>query len=178
LSADDWEGTSLGAQTVYGEGDSPVQDGNSSEHENLIVYGRLYNWHAINGPGLCPSGFHVPSDEDWMTLEIALGMTENEAGTLGYRGTDEGAKLKSDSVVFSNWNGSNLSGFAALPSGLRSSDGNFLWQGSITWYWTSSPYLPNSAWMRYLTPGDNVFRGNHYSLNHGGSVRCLKDTMY
>jgi uncharacterized protein (TIGR02145 family) len=176
LTSEEWGAMYAGSgQAVYGEGNSPVSSGNSNEEENLDLHGRLYNWYAINGPGLCPSGFHVPSDSEWMTLEISLGMTPQQAATAGYRGTDQGAKLKSSSPLFTYWNGDNSSGFDARPSGIRSPNGTFLWEGSMSWFWTSTVYEPFGAWMRYLTPDGSVFRGNHYERNHGASIRCLKD---
>ncbi len=54
----------------------------------MLQYGRLYYWHAVNDSrALCPnSGWHVPSDSAWISLELALGMDESEANSDGFRG--------------------------------------------------------------------------------------------
>ena len=57
------------------------------------TYGALYNWYAIETGNLCPDGWHVPTHEEWKTLEIYLGMDPTEADNSGYRGTNEGSKL-------------------------------------------------------------------------------------
>ena len=93
LSGNDWISASYGegAQTIYGEGISEVGSGSEDEAANLAAYGRLYNWYAVDDArGLCPSGWHVPSDAEWMTLEMELYMTESAANSVGWRGTDQG----------------------------------------------------------------------------------------
>jgi len=118
----------------------------------------LYNWYAVNDPrGLAPEGFHVPSDEEWTQLTEFLG-GEDVAGN----------ELKS-----TDWDGTNSSGFSALPSGLRDDyNGSFDYLGCGFW-WTSSP-SETHAWYRDLYPGNsNVYRANNYVRN-GFSVRCLK----
>jgi uncharacterized protein (TIGR02145 family) len=157
-----WTSTSSGAQTVYGEGTSTVYQGSSDEVVNLATYGRLYNWYAVNDSrGLCPSGFHVPSDGEWTALENALGGS-SIAGTA----------LKTSSPV---WDGTNSSGFSALPSGYRGSDdGYFDAQGNGGLWWSSSPN-GTDAWNRLLASGSsNVGRNNH-SPRYGFSVRCVRD---
>jgi uncharacterized protein (TIGR02145 family) len=171
LSDAQWTSTSSGAQTVYGEGSSAVYAGSSDEVANLATYGRFYNRYAVNDSrGLCPSGFHVPSDGEWMTLEMALGMTSSQANSTGHRGTDQGTQMKT-----SSWGGTNSSGFSALPGGYRSYDsGNFSSQGT-NGYWWSSSRNGTYAWIRYLYSGSsNVFR-NYYDARRGLSVRCVRD---
>ena len=171
LSDAQWTSTSSGAQTVYGEGTSTVYNGSSDEMANLATYGRLYNWYAVNDSrGLCPSGFHVPSDGEWMTLEMALGMTSSEANATGWRGTDQGTQMKT-----SSWGGTNSSGFSALPVGTRDFDyGNFRDQGDVGCWWSSSPDGAG-AWGRALHYGySSVARGDSY-VGYGFSVRCVRD---
>ena len=99
LADSQWTTTTSGAQTVYGEGTSYVSHGSSDEVANLAAYGRLYNWYAVNDArGLCPVGFHVPTDSDWTALENALGGL-SEAGTA----------LKSSATDSPPWDGSNTS---------------------------------------------------------------------
>jgi uncharacterized protein (TIGR02145 family) len=171
LSDAQWTSTSSGAQTVYGEGTSAVFDGSSDEVANLATYGRLYNWYAVNDSrGLCPSGFHVPSDGEWMTLEMALGMTSSQANSTGWRGTDQGAQLKTPS-----WGGTNSSGFSALPGGFRyGGSGNFGTQGNYGYWWSSSPNGTN-AWLRDLYSGSSAVGRFNIDTRVGFSVRCVRD---
>jgi len=149
LTNDQWTSTSSVAQAVF-----------ENELTSLATYGRLYNWYAVkDARGLCPSGFHVPTDEEWKELE----------GTLG--GTSAaGAAMKTTS-----WGGTNSSGFSALPGGFRSYGlGNFNDQGSDGGWWSSSPDGAY-AWYRLLVSGlSNVYRGSGNSRN-GFSVRCVRD---
>ena len=83
----------------YDEGQYGVYD---NDPANADVYGNLYNWAVtVDDRGVCPDGFHVPSDEEFMELEMYLGMSEEEANSTGYRGTDEGSKLAGNSDL---WN--------------------------------------------------------------------------
>jgi uncharacterized protein (TIGR02145 family) len=166
LSDREWTSTSYGAQSVYGEGTSAVKAGSSDEVANLATYGRLYNWYAVNDPrGLCPTGWHVPSDEEWTVLENHLG-GDSVAGTAL-------KSLPSDSPA---WNGDNSSGFSALPGGDRDYlFGNFVSQGDYGLWWSSSPN-GSSAWYRTLhSQLSNVYRGSSYGAGSGFSVRCVRD---
>ena len=159
-----WDSINSGASAVY-----------QWLASNLETYGRLYNWYAVDDArGLCPNGWHVPSDEEWMTMEIALGMSEAEANTTGNRGTDQGAQMKSDYGWYSGGNGTNSSGFSGLPGGFRESNGNFSGAENVGVWWSSSPN-GSDAWFRTLSYHvGNVFRND---LNHqiGYSVRCVRD---
>jgi uncharacterized protein (TIGR02145 family) len=171
LSNAQWTSATSGAQTVYGEGSSAVYDGSSDEVANLATYGRLYNWYAVNDSrGLCPSGFHVPSDGEWMTLEMALGMTSSQANSTGWRGTDQGTQMKTTS-----WGGTNSSGLSALPGGYRNvNNGNFYNEGYHGNWWSSSPDWTN-AWFRNLAFGNSNVSRNSNSIRNGFSVRCIRD---
>ena len=63
--------------------------------ENYQTYGVLYNWPAVMTEGICPSGWNISSDEEWIELEMYLGMSESEANSTGWRGSGEGYKLSS-----------------------------------------------------------------------------------
>jgi uncharacterized protein (TIGR02145 family) len=119
-----------------------------------------YNWYAVNDPrGLAPTGFHVPSDDEWQQLVDYCGGNE-KAGNL----------LKSTK----KWNGSGPKGFNAIPSGYRDEIGYFNFQGDYGYWWSSSPMGPN-AWFRNLGSGNSgVFR-NYYYSRYGFSVRLIKD---
>ena len=120
LSDEEWLYTNSGAVAVYGEGtsdctnESPLGDA-CDESWSIGEYGRLYNWFAVDDErGLCPSGWNIPSDGDWMTMEIALGMSEGEANGYDWRGLDQGTQMKTDIGWYDEGNGSNSSGFSEI----------------------------------------------------------------
>jgi len=183
LSDGEWSSTTSGAVAVYGEdegceGASP--DGNACDPDwSLNEYGRLYNWYAVDDArGLCPTGWHVPSDEEWMTLEMELGMSESEANDLGWRGTDQGTQMKTTYGWYSGGNGTNSSGFSGLPGGARMESyccgGGYF--GNAGWYgfWWSSSQSDFGAYSRWFRVEHDV-RRVHQSLTEGLSIRCLRD---
>ena len=139
------------------------------------TYGALYNWYAADTSILCSTGWHVPSDEEWKTMEMALGMSQSEANGTGWRGTDEGEKMKSTSGWYNNGNGTNSSGFNALPGGSRNSSGPFFILGIYGYWWSSSEGLDMRAWFRYLYYGSDQVGQDYYAKAYGFSVRCLKN---
>jgi uncharacterized protein (TIGR02145 family) len=153
LSASQWSTTTSGAQAVY-----------ENKPANLAAYGRLYNWYAVKDRrGLCPKGFHVPSDGEWMTIEEALG----GKGVAG-------KAMKATSSDRPSWNGSNASGFSGLPAGFRSNYGNFYSMGDSGYWWSSSPNGGYAVY-RFLSSGySNVFR-YYNGPQDGFSVRCVRD---
>jgi uncharacterized protein (TIGR02145 family) len=172
----EWSSTTIGAQTVYGEGASQLEGGSGDEVTNLSDYGILYNWYTvIDVRGLCPVGFHVPSDAEWRNLEMSLGMTQVQADSWGWRGTDQGTKMKASFDDVPPWVGSNLSGFSGLPGGYRGSDGNFYYQGSNGSWWSSFSLGSNAIYRSLVTENLDVNRGNDYNQKAGLSVRCIKD---
>ena len=148
LSDADWSSTTSGAMAFY---------------EGGPAYGALYNWYAVDDArGLCPIGWHVPTDGEWTEMTDFLG-GESVAG--GQMKTTYG------------WNiggtGTNSSGFSGLPGGLRYSNGNFLNAGYNADWWSSSP-VGSNAWYRLLDFDYEVFRFTNY-LRNGYSVRCVRD---
>ncbi|PCJ81473.1 MAG: hypothetical protein COA49_05110 [Bacteroidetes bacterium] len=141
---------------------------------SYINYGVLYNYSAITTTLICPVGWHVPTDDEWQTLEITLGMNPVEASSTGYRGTDQGTKLKSSSGWLYSGNGSDISGFSGLPGGYRTFDGYFHDDGYFGYWWTSTSFSVN-AWPRQLFFNlPEVGRESHNQLD-GLSVRCMLD---
>ena len=166
LNDGEWASTVAGAQAVY-----------NNDPANLLTYGRLYNWYVVDDTrGICPSGFHVPSDGEWMVLEMSLGLTSAQSNETGWRGTDQGLQMKSSATDSPPWNGTNSSGFSALPGGGRHSDnGYFNYLGDFGDWWSSSPSGSN-PWLRALNSGNsNVGRNNGSRVRSGFSIRCLKD---
>lgn len=145
-------------------------DNNSA---NGDIYGRLYKWEAALT--VCPSGWSLPSDDEWKTMEMALGMSKSEADDEFLRGTDEGGKMKSTSGWINNGNGTNSSGFNARPGGDRLSSGSFVELGIAGAWWSSTESQYSKAVHRSLGGDiDQVFRFI-YTTRAGLSVRCLQD---
>ena len=151
-----WTGLSSGARCDY--------DNNAS---NVDTYGRLYNWYAVDSAaGLCPTGWHVPTDGEFTTLTDFLG-GEAVAGEL----------MKSAATDTPSWNGTNVSGWSGLPAGIRSTGGSFSNAGNEGKWWSSSLNDYGSyAWRRQLyVDFAIVFRADE-DLHNGFSVRCLLDS--
>ena len=151
-----WAGLSAGARCDY-----------DNDASNVATYGRLYNWYAATDAAeLCPTGWHVPTDDEWTALETYLGAN-------GHSGT-EGAALKSTSG-WAGANGTDDFGFSALPGGSRyDTDGLFNDAGNIGSSWSSSP-SGGDAWSHDMfSYGPGIYR-NDYGPRNGFSVRCLRD---
>jgi len=163
-----WTGLNSGAYSMY--------DNDSS---NVSTYGLLYNWYAVNDSrNISPSGWHVPTDDEWKEMEMYLGMSQSDADNVSWRGTDEGGKLKEIGIehwISPNTGATNESGFTALPGGIRDVDGPFRYLGYYAWYWTSYKDNEGKVWGRYLyNQAAGVVR-DYYTLNSGYSVRCIKN---
>jgi len=167
LSESEWsntDSTNLGAQVIH-----------NSNPANLASYGRLYNWHAVNDErGLCLAGWHVPTDGEFMTLEMELGMSESEASGVNFRGSDQGTQLKSSSDDSPSWNGTNTSGFSGLAGGVRYADGSFYLLTSHVYFWSASPNGEN-AWYRKLYTYNSEVSRDYFDHRGGFSVRCVQD---
>jgi uncharacterized protein (TIGR02145 family) len=183
LSDGQWSSTNSGAVAVYGEGDSNCfsysPDGDACDESwSFEEYGLLYNWLAVDDTrGLCPSGWKVPSDLDWKTMEMALGMSQSAANNSGWRGTDEGIQMKTTYGWANGGNGSNSSGFSGMPGDYRKSDlGTFNYAGLRGFWWSSSPSDDTYSWSRGLFEEEiRTFRYFDH-IRSGFSVRCIKDT--
>ena len=118
---------------------------------------------SVNTGKLCPSGWHVPTDTEWITLIAFLG----DGGKLKETGTNH--------WLSPNTGATNTSGFTALPGGSRGGYGTFGSIGSTGSWWSSYAGGTNTAWLRYMyNDSGQVFGGYDYrQLGH--SVRCLKD---
>lgn len=144
-----------------------------NDANNCEFYGGLYAWDEMMGyvetecvRGICPHGWHIPSDYEWIDLELALGMSSAVVYQFNtWRGTDQGAQLKTG----------GSSGYNALLSGIAIPGGMFNAIGQYEYMYSSTPYSSN-AWRRCLRTGDNtVGRWNTFPKNYGMSVRCVKN---
>ena len=151
-----WEGLLEGAWSYYD---------NDSSHE--YPYGKLYNWHSVEGGKLCPSGWHIPTLEEWTTLTDHLGGTDLAGGRMKDVGTTYWQSPNDPA--------SNESGFTALPSGYRSNNGTFDKVGFEGGWWSSTISSSDSAWqlqLDHLADDANYYTRAH---NSGFSVRCVRD---
>ena len=161
-----WGSLSTGAYAAY-----------NNENVNVDTYGLLYNWYAVDDSrNIAPEGWHVPTDEEWKQLEMQLGMSQSDADNQGLRGTDEGNKMKATSGWNGGGNGTNESGFSALPGGYRDYyNGTFGNMGYVAYFWSSTEYYSFSAWSRILGyDGSSVYRSYYYK-QYGFSVRLVRD---
>ncbi len=133
---------------------------------NGPVYGKLYNWYAVNDPrGLAPMGWHVPSDLEFTTLSNCLG-GESIAG----------GKMKATTLWDSpNLGASNSSGFGSLPGGVRYSNGTFQFQGYSSNFWTSTLNNTTVFFRNNVSVNAIMFRGTDGNPGSALSVRCVKD---
>lgn len=153
---------------VYGYNGTSVSEAKATD--NYITYGVLYNWPAAKTN--CPPGWHLPTDDEWKQLEMAIGMSQSEADKFGWRGTDEGTKLKATSGWNNNGNGTDDFGFGALPGGFRDiSNGNFHGVDYEGDWWSAT----ETAWTRHLLYSASRVRRYSYFYENGFSVRCVKD---
>jgi len=163
LSNGAWQNTTDGACAIYNN--NPLNDG---------LYGKLYNHYALSDSrGLCPTGWHVPSDAEWTTLETTLGGSSVAGGALKSIATQPTI----GGWVAPNSDATNLSGFTGLPGGLRSFIlGDFYHVGDYGYWWTSSQ-SGSSAWGRALVCLSGVIIRNYYDRPMGLSVRCIRDIV-
>lgn len=162
--ATEWAGTDEGAYCYFGNRSSFADS-----------YGNLYNWYtAQDEREVCPSGWHIATDEDWITMEKFMGMSDSEADRMtAWRGTDEGDKLKDES-----FGGINSSGFTALGTGYRDPAGVYKAMGTDNDYWTSTPYINDGntegVLHGFLNSKSSVVRNFHVP-GYGFCIRCVRD---
>lgn len=135
-------------------------DGNSN---NCEIYGRLYNW--TTALKVCPTGWHLPSDNEWTTLTNNLGGLKVAGGKL---------KLNS------NWEkpnkgATNSSGFSAIPGGYRETNKEYEQIGLKGEWWVSTEFDETSTWGRELSTYSNAVSRYYDDKSLAFSVRCLKD---
>lgn len=157
---------------------------NATDDYTVKIYGALYNWYAIDTKKLAPVGWHIPSIVEWDTLN-------NYLINNGYNwdGTTTGNKIAKSVAAKVDWltteipgsigkdlDNNNRSGFAALPSGHRESDGNFYFRGAACFWWSTTASSASGAFHESLQRGGaEMSSTNGYLKICGFSVRLLKD---
>lgn len=163
LTSTNWTTTNSGAWCWY-KNDSAVHH---------CPYGKLYNWFAVDDTRkICPTGWHVPTYDEWVQLESLLGGSESAGG-----------KMKSQGLQY--WSGvnlgaSNFSGFSGLPGGFRygvSGVGTFDFKGTVGYWWSASasPNTPGTAFFRGLLNDSPSLLETNFIYRCGMSVRCVND---
>lgn len=162
LNALQWSQATEGAAAAY-----------ANNATNVPTYGLLYNWSAVvDARGLCPMGWHVPTDAEWTTMTLFLGGLPVAGGKLKATGTQQdGTGL---------WNTPNLgatnsTGFHALPGGFRDPNGGFFTLGSYATFWSASERSTDNAWGRYLLYDFGGIDRDHDLKQSGYCVRCIRD---
>jgi len=183
----------VSGSVCYAEGKANVST--DSVAKNCTKYGRLYDWATAmdlpstcnrsscadqitdNHRGICPPGWHIPTNADWDELLRYVDLKNGGNGDDGdrsYESFTAGKYLKTTNSWNGSGNGTDDYGFSALPSGFLHPDGNFLDIG-FSGYWWSANDGTNNAYYRYMrNNSENVYWG-YYSKTYLHSVRCLKD---
>ena len=161
-----------------GKEKKPVWSYYDNDPENGYKFGKLYNWYAVNDPrGISPIGWHIPTLKEWELFSSEMGL--NERGL--------GLKIKStrgwNEIYSESGNGTNESGFSALPGGDRSSsNGNFVSIGDHASWWSNTEldtefaiYFHTNKYSGYVGPENRVPYKDKRSKGFGFSVRCIKN---
>lgn len=137
---------------------------------NCTSYGALYQWDEAmkystteGSQGICPTGSHIPSDNDWKILEMQLGMTQEQANATGFRGTNQGTQLKPYNPY-----GLNMS-----LAGYRNVSNTFNYLSTYGILWSSTELSSSASWYRLLDDSNAMVYRNPYDKAFGLSVRCL-----
>ena len=139
----------------------------NNDSVNGRIYGRLYNWYAVNDPrGLAPTGWHIPSDAEWTTLATFLGGDAIAGGKMKEIGTTH--------WLSPNVGATNSSGFTALPGGMRQNGGSVL-LGSWSSWWSSTPGDNDMICGRFIFVSDINLGRSLTEKDFGYAVRCIKD---
>lgn len=161
LAVSNWLSTTQGAFVVYDDFSS-----------NALVFGKLYNHYAVtDNRGLCPTGWRVPSDSDYLSLINNFGGLNIAGGAL------------KDTVNLPNIGGwqnpnvgaTNNSGFSALPGGLRDINGNFSGMSLFSYWWTSTLLTGRYSVSYKLFSGNSQIYREVGTSTNGYSVRCLRE---
>lgn len=136
---------------------------------SATIYGNLYTWYAItDSRNICPTGWHIPTDVEWTTLENAVGGYLIAGATLKESGNDHW-------LAPYNTDATDLSCFTALPGGYRPASGSFSLLRNEAHFWSSTESESANGWERMLSTSSYSVTRQGAAKNSGLSVRCIKD---
>ena len=138
----------------------------NNREKNSTSYGALYNWYVVKTGKLCPTGWHVPSDEEWAILTRETG-GKSSGGALKEKGSGHWKAP--------NLGATNETGWTALPSGRRNAGGEFSGLRDWCYFWSATEFNNNKAWYRGIGADDVLIDKYTYNMKSGFSVRCMKD---
>ncbi|MCX6272863.1 MAG: hypothetical protein NTU44_16950 [Bacteroidetes bacterium] len=156
----------------------------NNDPDYCSIFGGLYDWNEMmlyttspGTQGICPIGWHIPTDEEWCELTTYIDPTIN-CNIWGWNGTDCGGKMKETGFI--HWTGPNTgttneSGFTGFGAGYRYNNGDFDYANTFTVFWSSSDYSLSEGVSRYLYCNYANLNRNYHSKVHGFSVRCVKN---
>ncbi|MCB0805407.1 MAG: hypothetical protein KDC05_06375 [Bacteroidales bacterium] len=153
---------------------------------NCEIFGASYQWSEIMNytetegiQGICPEGWHIPSDSEWCVLENYIDSDTVICDAYGYRGIDAGGKFKaiSDLWMQPNNGASNQFGFSAIPGGYYDfNTGQLEGTGMYAQFFTSTPtWLPGQTITRSLSYNLTSVRRKKQSGEYGQNLRCIKN---
>jgi uncharacterized protein (TIGR02145 family) len=136
---------------------------------NAAIYGRLYTYYTItDSRKICPAGWHIPTDADWIALENALGGYQIAGSFLKETGT-------SHWIAPYNNDANNMTCFKALPGGFKNITGEFSLSGNNGFWWSSTEGDAANAWVRSMFVQSGQITRTNLNKKNGYSVRCIKD---
>ncbi len=139
-----------------------------SNYANNTIYGKLYNWHAVtDSRNLCPTGWHIPSNNEWTTLIDTLGGASVAGGKMKSQGTQYWNTPNQDAT--------NESGFTALPGGARFEDGTYSSIKGQAYFWSSTAIDVTNAKFYGMESLSGTISSYDGMKIRGQSVRCIKD---
>ncbi len=159
---------------------------NTTNADSIKRYGAIYNWHAVETGKLAPTGWHVPTEEDWIELEEYLVLNgynyDGTTDTIGYNKIAKALAAKIDwcpdttsGAIGNDLTKNNSSGFSALPGGFRRHNGEFVGVGYYGHWWSATEYNESLSYCCGLNYNFWLF-GRYYDFTtYGYSVRCVKD---
>ncbi len=180
---DGTEMTNVTSDTQWGDLTTGAYCQYDNLESNVATYGQLYNWYAVNTGKLAPTGWHVPTDNDWTILENYL-----IANGYNYDGTKNENKIAKSLCAKTNWalssetgtpgaapENNNSTSFTALPGGSRNDSGVFGKIGGYGGWWSSLEVGEDYAYYQYLLYGyEDLGKGDH-GKKCGFSVRLIRD---
>ena len=179
----DWSNLTCGAYCSY-----------SNEPDSAAIYGYLYNWFTVETNKVCPLGWHVPTNLEWITLDRYLAENGGNYDGVNWDGTESDNEARSKiaksladtsswtntsnvGAIGNNQNSNNFSGIAALASGSRNNNGVFYGIGTHARFWTASTNTSGQATRRVLDYERTDIRVSNADKKYGFCIRCVKDDV-